>query len=186
MLRLDVSLRKEIKISNVVCTADLKQPVNLDAFKNKKFLSANLRLYNCGYVKTDTMIGRVTVFASGKLISVGTKSPEQAEEELEIAVGILKKYRLIKSCKIEPKVRNIVSSTDLGNKVSQISLARRLPRSMYEPEQFPGLIYRIHDNVVSLIFASGKVIIVGAKSVEQLNNAYFEMKRVCTPFITKN
>jgi len=123
------------------------------------------------------MIGRVTVFANGKLISVGTKSIEQAESELERASSILQKYSLIKSCKITPKVRNIVSSINLLQKLSLATLSRILPRSMYEPEQFPALIYRIHDSIVALIFASGKVVVVGAKTVSELNQALFEIQQ---------
>jgi len=179
MQKSDAQLRTEIKISNVVCTADLKQSVNIDSFNKYKFLSSNLDLYRCGYVKNDTMIGRVTVFASGKLISVGTKSPKQAKNELEKACEILKQHKLIKSYKINPLIRNMVSSAFLGKTVSLNKLARTLPRSMYEPEQFPGLIYRIQDSVVALIFSSGKIVLVGAKTFSELNNAFFEiLKRI--------
>ena len=54
------------------------------------------------------MVGRVTVFGNGKLISVGTKSPKNSKKELKMAFKILKKYRLAKSIKITPQVRNIV------------------------------------------------------------------------------
>ena len=47
---------------------------------------------------------------------------------------------------------------------------------MYEPEQFPGLIYRIQHSCVALLFASGKGVIVGAKSIEETNSAFFEIK----------
>ena len=175
MQRLDVLLRKEMKIVNVVCTADLKQCVNIASFNKYKFLSSNLDLYSCGYVKNDTMIGRVTVFASGKLISVGTKSPKQAKDELEKACKILKQYKLINSYKIDPQIRNMVSSAFLGKTVSLNKLARTLPRSMYEPEQFPGLIYKIQNSVTALIFASGKIIVAGAKTFSELNNAFYEI-----------
>jgi len=129
----------------------------------------------CGYVKDNTMTGRVTVFASGKLISVGTKSPEKAHAELLKAGNILKKYKLIKSFKIEPLVRNIVSRFDLEQKIHLEKLARTMPKSMYEPEQFPGLIFRIQDSCVALIFASGKGVLVGAKTVSEINRSLFEI-----------
>lgn len=173
-------LRKEIKIFNVVCTADLKQPIDIASFNKYKFLSSNLHLYRCGYVKDDTMQGRVTVFGNGKLISVGTKSPAHAYEELEKASKILKKYKLIKSHKIVPVVRNMVSSGFIGKIVNFSHLARVLPKSMYEPEQFPAVIYRGHSNVVSLIFASGKVVFAGAKTVEDINVAYYELQKKIT------
>ena len=38
-----------------------------------------------------------------------------------------------------------------------------LPAAQYEPELFPGLIYRMKDpKVVLLIFVSGKVVLTGA------------------------
>ena len=62
-------------------------------------------------------------------------------------------------------VQNIVSSINLGGKVHLEKAARTLPRSMYEPEQFPGLIHRMIDpKTVILIFASGKLVCTGAKT----------------------
>lgn len=176
MQRLESSLRKEIKISNTICTADLKQSVDIGSFNKYKFLSSNLDLYRCGYVKDSSMTGRVTVFASGKLISAGTKSPEQAKKELERASQILQKYNLIKSYKIISQIRNLVSSCHLGRKMHLETLARNLPRSIYEPDQFPALIHRIRGSIVALIFASGKIILVGAKTINELNEAFFELQ----------
>lgn len=169
-------LRKELTIHNVVCTAELKQPVNVASFNKYRYLTSNLDLYNCGYVKDDTMKGRVTVFPSGKMISVGTKSPKHAADELKKAIKIMKNYNLIHSLRILPKTRNIVARFNLNRRISLGKLARTLPRSMYEPEIFPGLIYRIQDSLVALIFASGKGVLVGAKSVNDLNVGMFEVK----------
>lgn len=175
MQKLESKLIPEIKIQNTVCTADLKQEIDIASFNEYEYLSSNLELYHCGYVKDTNMVGRVTVFRSGKLISVGTKSPEQAEKELRKASRILQKYYLSKSVKIKPQVRNIVSKFDLERKLSIETLARTLPKCMYEPEQFSGLIYRVQDSCVALLFASGKGIIAGAKSIEEINSAYFEV-----------
>lgn len=176
MQKLDIVLRSELKIQNTVCTADLKQKIDIASFNEYRFLSSNLDLYSCGYVKDDIMIGRTTVFASGKLISVGTKSPNQAYDELEKTCKILKKYKLAKPIKIIPKVQNIVARFDLGKKLPIEKLARTLPRCMYEPEQFPGLIYHIKDSCTALIFVSGKGVLAGAKSIEELNSALFEVE----------
>lgn len=171
------NLRKELKIVNVVTTADLLQEIDIGSFNKYQFLHSNLELYQCGYVKDDTMIGRVTVFRNGKMISVGTKSPYQSSTELRKAVKTMKKYNLIKSKKIKPNVRNIVAHIDFGNKINIEKMARTLSRSLYEPEQFPGLIHRLQGSVVALIFASGKVNIVGSKSYEEVNSAYFELNK---------
>ena len=176
MQKLDLKLRSEIKIQNTVSTADLKQEIDIARFNKYKHLSSNLDLYRCGYVKDDIMVGRVTIFRTGKMISVGTKSPKQAELELKKAYSILKNYRLAKSTRITSQVRNIVSRFDLNKNLPIETLARTLPRSIYEPEQFPGLIYRIQDSCVALLFASGKGVIVGAKSIEETNSAFFDVR----------
>lgn len=168
-------IRKEIKIVNTVSTANLGQTIDIASFNKYKHLSTDLSLYRCGYVKDDKMVGRVTIFGNGKMISVGTKSPKSSFQELENTKKILQKHNLIKSCKLEPQVRNIVSTVDFTKSLHIENLARTLPKSMYEPEQFPGLIHRIHDSVVALIFASGKVVIVGSKSYNDLNQAYFHL-----------
>jgi len=62
-------------------------------------------------------------------------------------------------------VQNIVSSINLGGRVHLEKAARTLPRSMYEPEQFPGVIHRMLDpKTVILIFSSGKLVCTGAKT----------------------
>ena len=61
-------------------------------------------------------------------------------------------------------IQNIVSSINLGGKIYLEKAAKTIPRSMYEPEQFPGLIHRMLDpKTVILLFASGKLVCTGAK-----------------------
>ena len=176
MQRLDILLRPEIKIQNTVATADLKQEIDIASFNEYEHLSSNLELYRCGYVKDDYMTGRVTIFRTGKMISVGTKSPEQASKELKKACRILKNHGLARNVRIRSEVRNIVSRFDLKKSLPIETLARTLPRSIYEPEQFPGLIYHIQNSCTALLFASGKGVIAGAKSIEETNSALFDVK----------
>ncbi len=178
----EVKLRDDIKIQNVVATADLKQLVDLESFNDFEHLTANLELYKCGYVKDSKMIGRVTVFGSGKLISVGTKSPQQASDELKKAIKILRGHKLIKPVKIELKVQNILGRYDLKKKIPILQLARIMPKSLYEPDQFPGLIFRIKHSLVALIFSTGKGVLVGGTSFAELNQGLFEVER----WMTKN
>jgi transcription initiation factor TFIID TATA-box-binding protein len=176
MKYLESKLVSEVKIQNTVTTADLKQEIDISSFNEYEFLSSNLKLYQCGYVKDNFMIGKVTVFKSGKLISIGTKSPEKSKQELKKAIKILQKYKLIKTVRITPQVRNIVGRFDLKRNLAIETLARTLAKSFYEPEQFPGLIYRLQGSCTVLLFASGKGIIVGTKSIEEINQVFFEIK----------
>jgi len=74
----------ELEIVNVVSTADLKQSVNLNEISKLGHVIFDQEIYGgrVAYLKKPEMHGKVTIFSSGKLISVGTKSPEQAEEDL--------------------------------------------------------------------------------------------------------
>ena len=173
----------DIKIQNTVSTAEIKDDIDIASFNKYEHLSSNLDLYRCGYVKDDTMIGRVTVFRTGKMISVGTKSPNNAKKELKKASKILRDYGLVSSSARNYKTRNIVSRFDLKTTLPIETLARILPKSLYEPEQFPGLIYSMQDSCTALLFASGKGIIAGTRSIEETNTAFFEIKSRVKEFI---
>lgn len=55
--------------------------------------------------------------------------------------------------------------------------------SRYEPELFPGLIFRMEvPKLVLLIFASGKIVLTGAKKREQINEAY----QTILPYLRKH
>ena len=69
-------------------------------------------------------------------------------------------------------IQNIVASINLGGKISLEQAARTLPRSMYEPEQFPGVIHRVVDpKTVILLFASGKLVCTGGKTEKDVYRA---------------
>jgi transcription initiation factor TFIID TATA-box-binding protein len=69
-------------------------------------------------------------------------------------------------------IQNIVASANLGGTVHLEEAARQLPKSMYEPEQFPGLIHRMPDpKTVILLFASGKLVCTGAKKESDVYRA---------------
>ena len=67
----------------------------------------------------------------------------------------------------EVKVQNMVATADLGIEPNLDDIALMIEGTEYEPEQFPGLVYRLDDpKVVVLIFGSGKVVITGLKREE--------------------
>ena len=174
-----VQSKPVIAIVNVVASATIEQKLNLLNITKKfphveyhpeQFPGAVFRLQE---PKTATLL-----FGSGNMVCIGAKSEEMAIKAVNAVVRKLRKGKI--RIKKEPKVtiQNIVSSINLGGKVNLEQAARTLPRSMYEPEQFPGLIHRMLDpKTVILIFASGKLVCVGAKlekeihrSVNQIHN----------------
>jgi len=68
----------------------------------------------------------------------------------------------------------MVTTTDLGGELNltEIAMARGLENIEYEPEQFPGMVYRIREpKAVILLFSTGKIVCTGAKSVEDASKA---------------
>ena len=155
-----------ISIVNVVASADISQKLDLNEI-TKKFPDVEYHpdqfpglVFRLQSPKTATLI-----FTSGKMVCTGSSSEEMATLAIRTVVAKLKKEKVKIKNEVMIKVQNIVASINLGGKIYLEQAARSLPRSMYEPEQFPGLIHRLIDpKTVMLLFASGKLVCTGAKT----------------------
>ena len=117
--------------------------------------------------KTATLI-----FNSGKMVCTGAKSERESKRAVMKVVQELKKSGIIIIGKPKMKIQNIVASTNLAGLIDLERSAYSLGRTIYEPEQFPGLIYRVDvPKVVILLFASGKLVCTGAKQEEDVYEA---------------
>lgn len=166
--------QEEPTLQNIVSTVDLKCRLDLKTialnarnteYNPKRFAAAIMKIRN---PKTTALI-----FSSGKMVCTGAKSEEDSKKAA-------KKYaKTIKNMGFDVrftdfKVQNIVASADVGFAIRLESLSHRHAEfCQYEPEIFPGLIYRIYQpKVVVLIFVSGKIVLTGAKTREQIKEAY--------------
>jgi transcription initiation factor TFIID TATA-box-binding protein len=159
-----------ISIENVVASATLNQKVDLNAvvkgypaveYRPEQFPGLVFRLKR---PKTATLI-----FNSGKMVCTGAKSEKEARRAVMKVVKELKKGGIIIIGKPELKIQNIVASGGLGGMIDLEKAAYTLEHAMYEPEQFPGLIYRMAEpKVVVLLFASGKLVCTGAKQEQDV------------------
>ena len=81
--------------------------------------------------------------------------------------------------KFDIKVENIVASAALGIRIPLEMLVEHLEGTEYEPEQFPGLVYRVKDpKAATLIFSSGKIVCTGARSVEDVSTVVKKLVKV--------
>jgi transcription initiation factor TFIID TATA-box-binding protein len=166
-------IKATINIENVVASATLNQKVDLNAvvkgypgveYRPEQFPGLVFRLKR---PKTATLI-----FNSGKMVCTGAKSEKEARRAVMKVVKELKKGGIIIIGKPELKIQNIVASASLGGMIDLEKAAYTLERTMYEPEQFPGLIYRMSEpKVVILLFASGKLVCTGAKKEQDVYDA---------------
>ena len=155
-----------ISIENVVATASIDQKLDLKDITKKfpdvewhpdTFPGAVFRLRS---PRTATLL-----FRTGKMVCTAAKSEEMARKAVKIVVQTLRKGGIKIKKDAIVTIQNIVASINLGGKISLEQAARTLPRSMYEPEQFPGLIHRmLEPKTVILLFASGKLVCTGGKT----------------------
>jgi transcription initiation factor TFIID TATA-box-binding protein len=153
-------VKASISIENVVASATLNQKVDLNAvvkgypgveYRPEQFPGLVFRLKR---PKTATLI-----FNSGKMVCTGAKSEKESKRAVMKVVKELKRGGIIIIRKPEMKIQNIVASGSLGGMIDLEKAAYSLGHAMYEPEQFPGLIYRMQEpKVVILLFASGKLV----------------------------
>jgi transcription initiation factor TFIID TATA-box-binding protein len=166
-----------VHIQNVVASAALKQKVDLNAvvkgfpgveYRPEQFPGLVFRLKR---PKTATLI-----FNSGKMVCTGAKSEKEAHRAVMTVVRELKKGGIVIISKPEFKIQNIVASVSLGGKVDLEKAVGKLGKTMYEPEQFPGLIHRMDEpRVVILIFASGNLVVTGAKKEQDVYDAVHKL-----------
>lgn len=169
-----------IKIENVVASATLNQKVDLNAVV-KSYPGVEYRpeqfpglVYRLKRPKTATLI-----FHSGKMVCTGAKSEKESRRAVMKVVKELKKGGIIIISKPELKIQNIVASASLGGMIDLEKAAYTLAKTMYEPEQFPGLIYRMDEpKVVILLFASGKLVCTGAKKEQDVFDAVHKLHKI--------
>jgi len=123
------------------------------------------------------------VFRSGRMVVTGAKSTPDLIKAVKKIVRMLIKYDVPITSKPRIQIQNIVASANLGAEIMLEKVAFLLENTMYEPEQFPGLIYRLTDpHVVLLIFSSGKMVITGAKSEDEVflsvRNVFLKLKEL--------
>jgi len=170
-----------ITIENIVASATVKHGIELSSVA-KAFPDVGYRpgrfpglVFRLKKPKTSTLI-----FGSGRMICTGARSEKEAERALRKLVKVLKEGGILMMGKPEIKVVNVVATVNLGGSVDLLELyeAERGMRGriVYEPEQFPGLIYRMEvPRAVFLIFSSGKLVCTGARKEEDVHQAVMEL-----------
>jgi transcription initiation factor TFIID TATA-box-binding protein len=170
----------EIKVENVVAFASLGKNISLTTLIGKledveydpeRFPGVVYRIRN---PKAATLI-----FSSGKIVCTGARSVSLAREAMHKVVDHIRDTGVDLPREFEIRIENIVASTQIfaRNKLNLEHLAFELENSEYEPESFPGLVYRLRDpKAAFLLFGSGKIICTGARRVEDIHTALEKFK----------
>lgn len=119
------------------------------------------------------------IFVSGKMNCVGAKSMNDAKLAIKKLTRKLKRARIKVKSAPKLEVHNIVASVDFGRKFDIEHIARRFENTEYEPEVFPGLVFRLDDpKAVLLLFVSGKGVCAGAKSIRDVKRAVQKINKI--------
>lgn len=161
------------RIENVVATVNLGVELNLEELAEKlPAAEYNPEQFPGLILRHQRPKISALIFRTGKMVCTGAKSEEELKRAVKALVRLLNEYGIEIKHPPEIQIQNIVASGNLKAEVDIERAALMLEHSMYEPEQFPGLIYRMSDpKVVLLIFSSGKIVCTGAKKEMQVQEA---------------
>ena len=169
-----------IAIQNIVASVSLNQTIDLQKIV-EKFPQTEYNpsvfpglVFRLKKPKTATLI-----FGTGKMVCTGAKSEKESRSAVQKVVRELRKQGIRITEKPVVIIQNIVASAALGGEIDLENLVFKLNRVMYEPEQFPGAVYRIDDpKVVFLVFSAGKLVCVGAKKEDQVYKAVDKIQKL--------
>jgi transcription initiation factor TFIID TATA-box-binding protein len=170
----------DITIENIVASTQIADELDVkrlaDAIPDAKYHPESFPglVLHFEDLKTATLL-----FSSGKVICTGAKKMGDIDTTMQKLVGKIQKVGISVIKTPEMKTQNIVASADLKKELQLSAIARGLlvQNVEYEPEQFPGLVYRMDDlGAVVLLFSSGKIVCTGAKTVENVSNVIERMK----------
>jgi len=168
--------KKEVKIVNIVVSASLNHDVPLEkmaaTLSNTEY---NPETFPGLVFRMKLNEGKETtalIFSSGKIVCTGAENLDQVHESLKKIIKSLEKMNVKIKEVPEPHIQNIVASGSIGMDLNLNTLAMKLDNTEYEPEQFPGLVYKLPGtNATFLLFSNGKIVCTGTKSNAAVHEA---------------
>ncbi len=163
---------ESLKIENIVAVGVIADSIDLVELSNKvKNCQLDKKRFPGAVYRIENPKITALIFSTGKIVLTGIRNNKALTEGLAIIIKSLNEVG-IDTLK-EPKVAitNMVCSYDLGKyiNINNVVITLNVENIEYEPEQFPGLVYRIKDpKIVVLIFSSGKIILTGGKNLEDV------------------
>jgi transcription initiation factor TFIID TATA-box-binding protein len=171
---------RSIRVVNIVVSTSLEHDIPLEKmaavlsnteYNPEQFPGLVIRIKE---PKTSALI-----FSSGKVVCTGAKSLDKVEESIQQIIASLKKINVEITVKPKITVQNIVASGSIGMDLNLNKLAMKLDNTEYEPEQFPGLVYKLMEaKATFLLFSNGKIVCTGTESEEEVNKAVDKLVEV--------
>ena len=165
--------KKELKVVNIVASTYLDHEVPLiklaEALPNTEY---NPEQFPGLVMRIKEPKTSALIFSSGKVVCTGAKSLLKVRESINQIIKNLAKIKIKIKIKPEIKVQNMVASGAIGMDLNLNGLAMTLENTEYEPEQFPGLVYKLpNTRATFLLFSNGKIVCTGTRSEDKLKEA---------------
>jgi transcription initiation factor TFIID TATA-box-binding protein len=164
---------KNIRVVNIVVSTSFEKAIPLERmaatlsnteYNPEQFPGLVIRIKE---PKTSAL-----VFSSGKIVCTGARTMVEVDESIKQIIKSLEKINVKIKIKPEITIQNIVASGEIGVILNLNELAMKLENTEYEPEQFPGLVYKLRDcQATFLLFSNGKIVCTGTKSNEDIDIA---------------
>ena len=166
-------MKKQITIQNIVATTALEQDIPLiklaEALPNTEY---NPEQFPGLVMRIKEPKTSALVFSSGKIVCTGAKSMKKVKESIDAIIKNIAKIKIRITIKPVIKVQNMVASGSINMDLNLNRLAMTLDHTEYEPEQFPGLVYKLPStHATFLLFSNGKIVCTGTKSEKKLHEA---------------
>lgn len=178
-----------VEIVNVVSSGSLDLEIDLESLSKEigSIADYNPEKYPGMYLRFGEDIPLITVYRTGKYIITGADSEEKSYTVRERFLDLLSDIGVIE----HPDddwflIQNYVCTAEFNQSLNlnALTIELGLERTEYEPEQFPGLIYRPNSDLgVVLIFATGRVVITGCRSIQDAEETSSELKETLSEFI---
>lgn len=173
-------IKRDLRIVNIVASTYLEHDIPLiklaetlpnTEYNPEQFPGLVMRIKD---PKTSALI-----FSSGKVVSTGARSMQKVKESISQIIKNIGKIGVRIRIKPIIKVQNMVASGDVNMALNLNKLAMKLDNTEYEPEQFPGLVYKLTGTRATfLLFSNGKIVCTGTTSETKLKEAVDKLVKV--------
>jgi len=171
-------MAKGIKIVNMVVSTDFKHLLNLEkiasTLPNTEY---NPEQFPGLVIRLKTPKSSALLFTTGRVVCTGAKTMKEVKEAIHKIMKLLERVKVKVTIEPEIHVQNMVASGALGFALNLNDLVMKLRNVEYEPEQFPGLVYKIKEPKASfLLFSNGKIVCTGVKSKKEADEAVAKLE----------
>ena len=161
-----------LKIEKIVASGAIADSIDLAEISKKiEICELNMKRFPVAVFRIDNPKIASLIFSSGKVVLTGIRDKQALHDGLALIIKSMKEAGVKTYDEPRVAITNIVCSYDIGKYINlnKVVITLNLENIEYEPEQFPGLVYRIKDpKIVALLFSSGKIILTGGKNLEDI------------------